>query len=102
MNQHTSKVSRPSFFADSRASIFVCLLSFTVFLYYFLGKIVLADVYRVAVVGAIYELLWLPMLVLLIVVPVGAILILTKKNNKKPLAVISILFYIGAMIVLFI
>lgn len=102
MNHPISKTSKPSFFANPKASALVCLLSLAVFLYYFLGRIVLVDVYKVAVVGAIYELLWLPMLVLLVVIPVGAILILIKKNNRKHLVLISILFYIGAMIVFFI
>ena len=73
------------------------IFSLGAFLYYFIGKIVLPDVYKFAFVGAIYEILWLPMLLLLVLVPIASVLILINKHGNK-WRVAGSLLLIGAAI----
>jgi hypothetical protein len=92
-----NEISRSSFLSRPKTSRLILLLSIAVFLYYSLSKFIFTDVYKFAFVGAVYELLWLPMLLLLVAVPVGSILILVNKHSKKRPALVSILL-IGAAI----
>jgi hypothetical protein len=94
-----SEINRPSILASPKTSRLLLLLSIAVFLYYFIAKFIFTNVYKFPVVGAVYELLWLPMLLLLVAVPVGSILILINKHSKKGLALVSILL-IGAAIIM--
>lgn len=41
------------------------------------------DVYQIAAVGAIYELLWLPMLLALIVLPIWIVSMLLKRKRTN-------------------
>ena len=100
MIQGINKSGRRSFFANPRISLFMFLLSVAVFLYYIIMKFVITDVYRSAVVGAIFELLWLPMLMLLVVIPIAGVLMLIKSYSNKGLAVGSILLIAAAIVVL--
>ena len=95
-----NKAGKRSFFANPRASLFVFFLSVSVFLYYLIIKFVVTDVYKIAVVGAICELLWLPMLLLLVVIPIASILMLIKNDSSRRLAVGSILLIAAAIAML--
>jgi hypothetical protein len=94
-----NEISRSSFLSRPKTSRLILLLSIAVFLYYFMEKFIFTDVYKLAFVGAVYEILWLPMLLLLVAVPVGSILILVNKHSRKGLALVSILL-IGAAIIM--
>ena len=76
-------------------------LSLFVIAFYLIGYIVIEDVYRYAVVGAIYELLSLPMLLCLVVVPFFSVLVFIKNKGKHRIyAALAILFIIGSFIIL--
>jgi hypothetical protein len=94
-----NEISRSSFLSRPKTSRLILLLSIAVFLYYFMEKFIFTDVYKLAFVGAVYEILWLPMLLLLVAVPVGSVLILVNKHSRKGLALVSILL-IGAAIIM--
>jgi hypothetical protein len=59
----------------------VVFLAIGVLLYWCLGR--LARVYQYALTGAIFELLWLPMLLLLVVLPVISFMGLWKEKFNK-------------------
>lgn len=63
----------------------VFLLSLLVFAYWFIVSHVISDIYKVAVVGAIAELLWLPMLGLLVLLPIVSIMQIIKNKHTQPL-----------------
>jgi hypothetical protein len=74
--------------------------SFVVFAFYLVGAL-LADVYRYPIVGAIYELLWLPMLASLLVIPVISVLVFIRNKDKaRVYAVLSVLFIITSIIIM--
>jgi len=54
------------------------------------------NVYRYAIVGVVYEILWLPMLLLLFLIPVLAILSLIRQKALFG----SLSFYAGLLIVI--
>ncbi len=65
-------------YKNSSTAKIVLLLSLSVTGYWWLGRFI--DYYRFALVGAIYELLWLPSLALLFVLPVVAIAAMVKEK----------------------
>ena len=76
-------------------------LSLFVIAFYLIGYIVIGDVYRYALVGVIYELLWLPMLLCLVVTPLFSILVFIKNKGKARLyAALAILMIIGSLIIM--
>jgi Ni/Fe-hydrogenase subunit HybB-like protein len=87
------------FFSNSKTSFILFLLSLLTFIYWF-GALIIEDVYKFKFIGAVYEILWLPMLLLLIAIPIVAVFILVNRNSKKLLAVLSILLMVGTFIVL--
>lgn len=77
-------------FKNSGTAKIVLLISLSVTGYWWLGRFI--DYYRFALVGAIYELLWLPSLALLFVLPVVAIAAMVKEKFTTLLPfIISIL-----------
>jgi len=64
------------------ASRLVLLASFLVVLFYFTGFIVLSNVYKYAIVGAFFELLSIPMLLLLVAIPIFSFIHLIKGSAK--------------------
>jgi hypothetical protein len=59
------------------------------------------NVYRVPAVGVLFELAWLPMVALLIILPVLSILLLIKeKFSFKSLALYSLLLLLGVFLLL--
>jgi hypothetical protein len=65
-------------FKNSSLSKIFFVLSIIVFAYWSVGQII--NVYRFAVVGAIYEILWLFMLLMLFVLPIMALIFLIKEK----------------------
>lgn len=79
-------------------SVFV--ISFFVALFWIIGNT--TDVYHFAFTGAFYELLSLPMLVLIIFLPVIAIVLFFKdKFNLRSLALYSLLLLTPTILLLF-
>ena len=96
----TEKNSRHSFFRNPKAALVILVASLIVFLYYFIGYVILDDVYKFPVVGAIYEMLWLPMFLSLVVIPIVSILILMNRNNSKWFALISLILIAAVIFIL--
>ena len=68
----------------------VFILSILVSAFWFLGNAV--DVYHFAITGAVFELLWLPMIVMLFVLPVLSLVLLAKDHfNPKSLYLYSLI-----------
>ncbi|ANH83457.1 hypothetical protein A8C56_22965 [Niabella ginsenosidivorans] len=57
--------------------------SLITFVFYFSTQVIMADVYHYVVIGALFELLSIPMLFALFVLPVISIFILFKNHNNK-------------------
>lgn len=100
MNTLINQGGNISFLAKHKTSLVLFLLSAAAFIFFFLGWKVLGDVYKIAVVGAIYELLWLPMMLVLIVAPVISILILFHKKSRKMYAIASLIIIAAAILML--
>ena len=90
-------------FSNKKASVVVFALSWIVALFWILGN--LFDVYQFAVTGAVFEILWLPVLALTFFLPVVTIVLFIKdKFNFKSLNFYSLLLVVGtalAMILCF-
>ncbi len=56
----------------------VLTLSILVSVFWYLVNLI--DVYQIAVVGAIFELLWLPMIAMLFILPIFSIVYLVKEK----------------------
>ena len=67
-------------YKNSISGKLVFFLTIIVAYYWFLGQV--TDVYRFEVVGAVYEILWLPVLVMLFVLPVIALVLLIKVKTE--------------------
>ena len=84
-------------FKNSRNSKVVLLLSVLVSGFWWLGKV--TDVYRFAFVGAIFELLWLPMLGMFVILPIMSLIFLVKeKSNFRLLYLFSILIVVATIL----
>jgi hypothetical protein len=84
----------------SKTSISIFLLSIMVSGYWMLGKVV--HVNRFALLGAIFEILWLPALVMLFVLPTISIVMLFKeKTNIRSLYFYSFIIVVTTLLVLF-
>jgi len=58
------------------------------------------DVYKIAGVGAVFEILWLPMLASIIVIPVLSIMILVRKNTEKLIPLLAIIILAASLLYL--
>lgn len=58
------------------------------------------DVYKNPVVGVIFEMIWLPMILSTLIIPIFSILIILKKGSKKTLPLLSFLLTTGTIIFL--
>lgn len=65
-------------FKNSRESKSVFIISIGVFVFWTFGQF--TNVYRFAITGAIFELLSLPMVSLLIILPIASIILLVKER----------------------
>ena len=87
MNQKTSKI--------------ILVLSVLVFLFYLSSRILISNVYDYAFVGAVFELLFIPMLGLLVAIPILCIIQLIKfKGPVNIYAIASILLLATAIWIL--
>jgi len=89
--------SQKDIFENPQRNRIVLILSTVTSLYWFIGKS--TDVYRFAFTGAVFELLWLPMLASILLLPLLSILFLIKdKFNPRSMALYSILLLIPAIL----
>lgn len=85
-------------FENSKTSKIVLILSIIVAGFWWLGQVI--NVYHFAIVGAIFEILWLPVLGMLFLLPIFSLIMLVKeKFNVRSLYIYSIL--IGVATILF-
>jgi len=86
-------------FKNSSTSKIVFILSIIVAGYWWLGQVI--NVYSFALVGAIFELLWLPTLAMLFVLPIISLILLVKeKFNVRSFYIYSL--FISLTTILFI
>jgi len=86
-------------FENSRISKIILILSILTSGFWWLGQSI--NVYRYALVGAIFEILWLPALAMLFGLPIISLIFLIKeKVNIRSLYIYS--FLIGIASILFI
>jgi hypothetical protein len=86
-------------YKNSKTSKLVFLLSILVSGCWLLGQVL--NVYRFALVGAIFEIFWFPGLAMLFVLPILSIVMLFKeKANIKSLYVYSILFCVASILIM--
>lgn len=90
----------PSFLTHPRTGVLVFILSAAVFLFYLATLVFFPDVYHYAVVGAVYELLALPMLALLVTLPMINILLLVNRQTPRLYPALSLALTIGCILVL--
>jgi len=92
-------IKRIAFLNHPLTGKIIFILSIILFIYWYVG--LHTNVYQFAVLGAFYELLSLPMLGLLIIVPVISILLMTKeKLNLRSLPLYSLLLSIATIVVI--
>ena len=88
----------PHTFKNTVQSKILFLISTLVFLYWLLTRII--NVYDSAIVGAIFEFLWLPMLAMLFVLPILSWAFFWKERfNVKSLYLYSVFIVIAAIII---
>lgn len=64
---------------------------FPYFLFYLLGQVLISNVYKYAIVGALFELLSIPMLLLLVALPIlGIGQLINSKGNARGYAIASL------------
>lgn len=86
-------------FKNSSKSKIILLLSILVFTFWLLTRII--NVYRFAVVGAIFESLWLSMLALLFILPILSWVFFWKESfNKRSLYLYSLLIIVATIIII--
>jgi hypothetical protein len=78
----------------------IFILSLLVLFFYFTSLVLFSDVYKYAVVGALFELFSIPMLLLLVVLPVLCLIQLMKATGARRGYVIASLMLIVTTIVL--
>ena len=79
----------------------ILILSALVFLFYLSLQVLIGNVYRYAVVGALFELLSVPMLLLLVILPIASLVqLISAKANAKGYAVASLVFIAAAILLL--
>ena len=90
MNEHLTP------FKNSKTSITVFILSIIASGYWWLAKGI--HVYNNAIVGAIFEMLWLPLIGLLFLLPIVSLFLLVKERvNVKSLYIYSFLMGIATI-----
>ncbi len=87
---------------DSRAmKRMIFLLSLMVFIFWGLIPLIIKDIYSNKILGAVFELLWLPMLALCFILPVASILMIFQKSNpSRILPVLSLLMNLATLVVM--
>jgi hypothetical protein len=84
----------------SKASLITLLLSIFVLIFWIIGTRLL-NVYKVALIGAIFELMWLPMIICLFTLPIWSLYNLIKNRVIfKSLYFYSIVISVSTIILL--
>jgi hypothetical protein len=84
-------------FTNLKQSEIVLLLSVAASILWILGQLV--NVYHFAVTGAIFEMLWLPLLIMLVGLPVfSLIMFIREKANVRSLYFYSILIVVATVL----
>jgi hypothetical protein len=87
-------------FKNSRISKIVFILSIIVSGFWLLGQVI--NVYRFALVGAIFEILWLPAIAMLFALPIISLILMVKeKVNVRSLYIYSILIGVATILCMF-
>ena len=85
--------------ANGKGSILVFVLSIWFVIYWFLGQII--NIYEFAIVGVVYEILWLPMLLMGLVLPIVSLFFWYKeKFNFKSFYFFAFLLVVLTILVL--
>lgn len=85
--------------SNKKASVVVFILSLLVTFFWLLGN--LFDVYQFAVTGALFEILWLPVLALTFILPlVALVLFIRDKFSFKSLNLYSLVLVVGTALVM--
>jgi len=88
------------FFENSRISLIILILSIIVSGFWWLGQVI--DVYHFDLVGAIYEILWLPVLALLFILPIVSFIFWVKaKFRLRSLYLYSFLILLMSILCMF-
>ena len=88
-----------SFLSNSKTEKTVFLISLFVALYWILGQTI--NIYLIAFVGAVYEILWLPLIILLFGLPVLSFVFWVKeKFFVRSLFLYSFIIGIGSILFL--
>lgn len=88
--------------ANNRYPQILLVYSLFVFAFFLGANVLIKNMYQYAILGSVYELLWLPMLLSLVLVPLLATRILWKAQNKKNLwAIAALLVILGALLTFF-
>lgn len=93
---------RISLVEHRKASKVILVLSVLVFLFYLSAQVLISDVYQYAFVGAVFEFLSIPMLLLLVVIPILCIVQLIKQKRAARGYVIASFVLIAATILILI
>ena len=81
----------------SKAPKTIFILSIMTAVFWCVGQLV--DIYYFAVVGAIFEIIWLPMIALIIILPILSLVYLAKaKFNPKSLHLYSFLILLATIL----
>jgi hypothetical protein len=81
----------------SKVFLYLCVAGFTLLL---LSRSV--DFYQVAFFGAVFELLWLPMLVIIFVIPIFSFIFWRTENyNIRSLHTIPILILLASIVLIY-
>ena len=101
LKSHSHKLMKENStsFAHSRTSKIVFILSIAVAGYWCLGQLI--NVYRFALLGAIFEMLWLPALAMLVGLPIISLIVVVKeKFTVQSLNIYSMLITISTILFL--
>ena len=80
----------------------IFIASVIVFVFILFVNVFRFDVYRYPVIGSIFELLWLPIMASLLLIPIMCVIIFIKNHGiSRIYAVLSILFVISSIIIMF-
>jgi len=87
-------------FSNSRTSKVFLYLSIAGFTFFLLAQFI--NFYQVAFIGAVFELLWLPMLAIIFVIPVLSFIYWRGENyNARSLHIIPILILFASIILIY-
>lgn len=86
-------------YKNSRKSKIVLILSILATGFWWLGQVI--DVYRFAIAGVIFEMLWLPMLGVIFVLPILSMIFWAKeKFNLRSFYLYSILISVSTILIM--